>query len=126
MGMPVFILVVGAIGLFAGVVGGLLGVGGGIVMVPAFIRFVGLETHRAVGTSMVVIVFTAIVASTKHWQAGNVDPKVAITAAALAVFGGYIGASFASSLPARTLQMIFSGFLLIVAIDMGVRAFNME
>jgi hypothetical protein len=126
MGVLVFLLLCAAIGLLAGTMGGLLGVGGGIVMVPAFLLLLGLPAREAVGTSMAVILFTAVVATTRHWQLGNVNPRVVAVVAALAMMGGYLGASLTARVPERTLRFVFGAFLLAVATDMLVRAWRME
>lgn len=121
-----FLLLCALIGLAAGSLGGLLGVGGGVVMVPAFMRFLGLSAHEAVGTSMAVIVFTAIVAALRHHQLGNVNPKVMAIVAVLAMLGGYLGASLSERLPERQLRLVFGLFLLFVAVQMLVRAWRMS
>lgn len=126
MSLLTFLLICALIGLAAGTLGGLLGVGGGVVMVPAFLRFLGLSAQEAVGTSMAVIVFTALVAAGRHYQLGNVNPKVMAIVSVLAMVGGYLGASFSDRLPDRQLRFAFGLFLLFVAVQMLVRAWRME
>jgi uncharacterized membrane protein YfcA len=121
----VFWLICAAIGLFAGTLGGLLGVGGGIVMVPAFTRILGLSMKQAIGTSMGVIFFTAISASWRHWQLGNVRPEVVIVVAALSMIGAWLGASLSAHTSERTLRVLFAIFLIITATDMLARAWAM-
>jgi uncharacterized membrane protein YfcA len=125
MSLLLFILVCALIGLAAGTLGGLLGVGGGVVMVPAFLRFLGLSAHEAVGTSMAVIVFTALVAALRHYQLGNVNAKVMAIVAVLSMVGGYLGATLSERLPERQLRIAFGLFLLFVAVQMLVRAWRM-
>jgi uncharacterized membrane protein YfcA len=122
----VFWILCAAIGLFAGTLGGLLGVGGGIVMVPAFTRLLGLTVKQAIGTSMGVIFFTAISASWRHWQLGNLSPKVVLVVAALSMIGAWMGASLSARVPARTLRIVFAVFLIITAADMINKAWKME
>jgi hypothetical protein len=121
----VFWLVSAAIGLFAGVLGGLLGVGGGIVMVPAFTRLLGLSARQAIGTSMGVIFFTAISASWRHWQLGNLRPEIVVVVAALSVIGAWFGASLTAYVSERALRVVFAIFLLITATDMLNKAWRM-
>jgi uncharacterized membrane protein YfcA len=121
----VFWLICAAIGLFAGTLGGLLGVGGGIVMVPAFTRILGLSMKQAIGTSMGVIFFTAISASWRHWQLGNLRPEVVIVVAALSMIGAWLGASLSAHTSERTLRVLFAIFLIITATDMLARAWAM-
>lgn len=64
-------LIAGLIGLVSGVTSGLFGVGGGIVMVPAMIYFLTppiRDIKQAIGTSLAVIIPTAIVGTFKHHQ----------------------------------------------------------
>ncbi len=120
-----FWLICAAIGLVAGTLGGLLGVGGGIVMVPAFTRLLGISAKQAIGTSMGVIFFTAISASWRHWQLGNLKPEVVVVVAFLSVFGAWIGASMTAYVSERTLRIFFAIFLLITAGDMLNKAWKM-
>ena len=57
------------IGLVSGVTSGLFGVGGGIIMVPAMVYFLSppvRDIKQAIGTSLVIIIPTAIMGSYKH------------------------------------------------------------
>ncbi len=121
-----FWLICAGIGLVAGTLGGLLGVGGGVVMVPAFLNFLGLPAKQAIGTSMGVIFFTAISASWRHWQLGNLDPRVVLPVALLSMGGAWLGASLTTRVPERTLRMFFAGFLVLTAADMMNKAWKME
>lgn len=120
-----FWLICAAIGLFAGTLGGLVGVGGGIVMVPAFTRILGLSMKQAIGTSMGVIFFTAISASWRHWQLGNVRPEVVVVVAALSMIGAWVGASLSAYTSERTLRVLFAIFLIVTATDMLAKAWAM-
>lgn len=120
-----FWLACSLIGFLAGTMGGLLGVGGGVIMVPAFIRFLGLSAHQAIGTSMAVIFFTAISATTKHYQLGNVELRIVVLVALLSVLGAWCGATLAGRLPERTLRMVFAGFLMVMSVEMFTRAWSL-
>jgi len=121
-----FWLVCAAIGLVAGTLGGLLGVGGGIVLVPAFLNLLGMPAKQAIGTSMGVILFTAISASYRHHQLGNLDPRVVVPVALLSMGGAWLGATLTTRVPERTLRMLFAGFLVLTAIDIFHRAWRMD
>lgn len=120
-----FWLICAAIGAIAGTLGGLLGVGGGIVMVPAFTRLLDLPVKQAIGTSMGVIFFTAITASWRHWQLGNLKPEVVVLVAALSMIGAWVGASLTTRVPERTLRIAFALFLIVTAGDMLHKAWKM-
>jgi hypothetical protein len=113
------------IGMAAGVLGGVLGVGGGIIMVPAFTSLLGLGVRQAIGTSMAVIVFTAISASWRHWQNENLDLRVIVPVALLSIVGAQLGASLVPKLPVRALTMLFAVFLFVTAGQMFWKAWQM-
>ncbi|MBW2314185.1 MAG: sulfite exporter TauE/SafE family protein [Deltaproteobacteria bacterium] len=123
---PVTLLTCALIGLAAGTLGGLLGVGGGIVMVPAFIRFLGLPAHQAVATSISVIVFISLSAALKHHQQGSTQWKIVGLVLVTSVLGAYLGAAFTDQIPERTLRLGFAVFLMIVSIDMAARAWRIS
>lgn len=104
------------IGLGAGVCGGLFGVGGGIIMVPAMVYFLSLDIKLAVGTSLAVIIPTAISGTFKHYQLGNVDWRLALTLAPTAICGSYLGAWFTREISSAHLKRAFGGFLLLVSL----------
>ena len=66
------------IGAAAGLMSGLMGVGGGIVMIPLMTAFLGLTQHKAHGTSLAVIVFTAIAGALTYGFTGHTDLLIAL------------------------------------------------
>jgi uncharacterized protein len=102
------------IGLVSGVTSGLFGVGGGIVMVPAMFWLLQMPIKSAIGTSLAVIIPTALMGTYKHFNQGNVDWKVATALIPTAVAGGYLGAWLVSQLSAEQLRRAFA-VLLVVA-----------
>lgn len=101
------------IGLFGGVTSGLFGVGGGIVMVPAMVYLLHTNIKTAIGTSLIVIIPTAITGAFKHQQLGNIDWKMAASLVPLAIVGGFIGAALTKPLPAEMLKKLFGGFMIL-------------
>lgn len=86
------VIVLVAIGAFAGWIAGLLGVGGGIVIVPALMVIFGVPPVLAKGTSLAVIVPTSIIGTWRNRKTRNLDVKVAalvgIAGVASAALGG--------------------------------------
>ena len=103
-------------GVVAGVLAGLLGIGGGVVMVPAMMLVLGLSPVVAKGTSLAVIVPTAIIGTWRNRRNLNVD----LRAATLVGLGGagcaVVGAVVADRLPDRASNMLFAALLLFMAL----------
>lgn len=106
------------IGVGGGLASGLFGVGGGIVMVPAMVFFLNMDIKAAVGTSLAVIVPTALVGTFQHYNLGNVQWRVALMLMPTAVIGGFCGAWLTSHIPVLGLKRAFGGLLLIAAIKL--------
>ena len=106
-------LIAGLIGLAGGVSSGLFGVGGGLVMVPAMVYFMQMNIKTAIGTSLVVIIPTALTGAFKHQQLGNIDWKVAASLIPMAIIGGFIGAALTKHVPAEMLKKLFGGFIIL-------------
>jgi uncharacterized protein len=115
--MKLFLIPLG-IGLFAGVMAGLCGVGGGIVMVPAFVYFLGLEQKAAVATSMAVIVPTSLMAIARFQQAGLVQWQIFWPTAIGAIFAAYFATGWMRKLSNDQLTRIFAVLMILVGISM--------
>ena len=105
------------IGLVGGICSGLFGVGGGVVMVPAMLFFTALamrDTQQAVGTSLIVIIPTALVGAFRHKTLGNVNWPVALMLIPGALLGGWLGASLTTGISSENLKRLFGGFLILV------------
>jgi len=111
-------LFAGMIGIVSGVVSGLFGVGGGVVMVPAMVFLLSMDIKRAVGTSLAVIIPTALIGSYRHFTQGNVDLRTALSLAPTAMAGGYLGAWLTTVIPADNLKRGFGAFLLLVGVKL--------
>ncbi len=60
-----------AVGLMAGFFSGLLGIGGGVIIVPALVLLLGFAMRTAIGTSLAIVVPTALAGAILHFQEGN-------------------------------------------------------
>jgi uncharacterized membrane protein YfcA len=106
-----------ALGVVAGLLAGLLGVGGGIVMVPGLVLLISVSQVVAKGTSLVVIIPTALVGTIRNARRGDVDIPTATVV-------GVVGAafSFMASLLAVRLNPILSAVLFaVLLVAMAVR-----
>jgi uncharacterized membrane protein YfcA len=108
------VLVLSAIGAFAGILAGLLGVGGGIVLVPAFfyafstLGFGGEQLMQiCLATSLATIVVTSIRSVLGHHRKGAVDTEILRGWAIGIVIGAAVGVLVVSSLRSTALQFSF-------------------
>lgn len=103
------------LGLAAGSGGSLIGVGGGIIMVP-FLTMWGMAQKRAQGTSLVVITALVPIAIISYYILGNINFSYAIPLAIGGAVGGFLGATICQRYSNRTLAILFSIFLVIIAL----------
>lgn len=104
------------IGVLGGFLGGLFGVGGGTIFVPLLMLLKGFDVHRAIGTSLLIIIFTALSGALFHGKAGMVDWKAAVILGIFSVVGVWLGTKLSLKLEAVMLQRIFAVFLVVIAV----------
>lgn len=124
MGIDV-ILILLAVGIFAGILSGLFGVGGGIIIVPSLLAVYSYTNfsspyavHIAIATSLFTIIFTSISSAHKHFGHGNVTWKAAIIIGIASSVTVFIFSKIAVNMPGELLKKIFSFVLVIVALKM--------
>ena len=122
---PLEIVGLVALGLFAGTLAATLGVGGGIIFVPVLVSVFGFTQLDAQGTSLAIIVPTAIVGMVTHAKAGRVDWPVVAVVATGGVFAAFAGAMSAQRMDEELLRRIFAVVLLILAVRMGLRTYRL-
>jgi hypothetical protein len=105
-----------AIGLAAGLFGAILGVGGGIVVVPLLVYLFAYDQRQAAATSMGAIAITATVGAIAYAIQGHQHPAEAALLGVPAGFGVVAGTAIQQRMPLRALQLVFGGFLVVVAI----------
>ena len=101
-----------------------MGIGGGIVNVPALVTLYSFEQHLAQGTSLAVIIPTAIVAAITHSRRGHVDWRLAALLASGGLAGGWLGARTALAIDGTVLRILFVCFLLLMVARMVARTWK--
>jgi len=116
------LLILIAIGLFAGAYSGVLGIGGGLVMVPALVYFLKMSQQAAQGTSLAVMLPPiTLMSCLVYYKAGYIDIKV-VTWVCIGFFiGSYFGGKLAVILPTVILKKSFAIFLICIAIHMLIK-----
>lgn len=106
------------LGVGSGLLAALMGVGGGIILVPALVLLFSFDQHLAEGTSLAIIIPTALVAAWRHGRSGYTDWPMGLKLGGASVVAALIGAQLALALDPDVLQAIFAVFLVLVAIRM--------
>ena len=114
------------LGLVAGALAASLGIGGGIIFVPVLVSVFGFTQLAAQGTSLAIIVPTAIIATYRHARAGRVDWKAAGITGAAGVIGALVGSQLAYSLDEQVLRRVFAVVLAALALRMARRAWGLR
>jgi uncharacterized membrane protein YfcA len=107
------------IGVAAGALSGLLGVGGGIIMVPAFLAWVGLPLKPTIATSLSCVGIFAIPGTLTHWYLGHIDWTFAIALSVGVIPGARIGAHFTINAGDRLLRYFVGAALGIISLVYG-------
>ncbi len=111
-----------ALGLVTGVLSGLLGVGGGIIVVPALILGFGISDLVAKGTSLLMMIPTAISGTVSNVKRGLADVRAGLIVGGSACLTSAAGAWVARLLDPRTANIVFGVFVAGVIIQMVVQA----
>lgn len=110
------------LGLVAGMFAASLGIGGGIIFVPVLVSVFSFSQLDAQGTSLAVIVPTAIIATIGHMRADRVVWKVALFTGVAGIVGALIGSQVAYLVDEAILRRVFAMVLAGLAVRMALRA----
>jgi uncharacterized protein len=111
-----------ALGLVMGIASGLFGIGGGVIAVPALVAIFGISDLIAKGTSLLVMIPTSIVGTISHVRARAVDVRAGLVVGVTATVASVPGALVALALPPRLSSILFAILLLVVAVQLIIRA----
>lgn len=115
-------MLLGVVGLSAGILTGMFGVGGGFIIVPALVSFACMGMQRAIGTSLLVITLVSLAGTSSHLLAGK---NLSLETASLFIVGSLVGLFMGSWLAQRiagpTLQRVFAVAIVLVATYVLVR-----
>lgn len=111
-----------ALGVFTGIMAGLLGVGGGVIVVPALMLLFGASDLTAKGTSLLMMIPTAVSGTVGNVRRGNVDLLAAVLIGGAACTTTALGAWLATLLDPAVANILFAVFLAFIAGQMALRA----
>ena len=106
-------------GIAVGCLTGFVGVGGGFLIVPALVLLGKLPMRLAIGTSLVIIIFNAIVGFAKyeHYLISNntsVNVQTIVAFATIGIVGSMIGRTINARLNQQLLRQVFACFLVVL------------
>ncbi len=123
--LPLTWLTIGGLivlGVITGTLAGLLGVGGGIIVVPALMIVFGVSDLIAKGTSLLMMIPTAVSGTIGNIRRRNVDLVAAALVGGAACTTTALGAWIATIVDPLTGNMLFAAFLVVIAVQMSLRA----
>lgn len=119
--MNLLLLLLIPVGLVVGIVSAAFGIGGGLMMVPIMVLAYGLDQHAAQGTSLVVIVPTAIAGVIAHQRRGLVTWHLALLMSIGGVVGVLIGSGVALGTEAEALELVFAAVVVLAGLRLIVQ-----
>lgn len=111
-----------ALGVATGILSGLIGVGGGIIVVPALMLLFGASDLIAKGTSLLMMIPTAVSGTIGNLRRGNVDLVAAAVIGGAACTTTALGAWIATLIDPFAANVLFAAFLAVISVQMAVRA----
>jgi uncharacterized membrane protein YfcA len=110
------------LGFAGGMLGGLVGVGGGVLFVPALAIFLDHPQISAEATSLLAIVFVALLGAWRQRGYGNVRVRDGLLVGALSPLGVAVGVAISNTVAERTLELMFAAVALVFAVQLLRRA----
>lgn len=108
-----------AIGAGVGVVTGFLGVGGGFVIVPALVVLAGIDTKKAVGSSLAIIALNSAAGLLGQLRYAEIDWGLTIALLGMALAGMWLGTRVVGHLSEEGLRRAFAWSVMLVGIVVG-------
>jgi uncharacterized membrane protein YfcA len=122
---PIIVIESIIIGFGVGFLGGLVGLVLGSIRMPAMISVLKMEPRVAVGTNLAAASIMGISGLIGHVINNSVDYLVLMIMDSTAMIGGYLGTRYTNRFNDRSLKRIIGMVLIIVAITMFLRVFEL-
>lgn len=116
---PWIIVALVGLGIVTGVLSGMLGIGGGVFIVPALMLGFGVGDLTAKGTSLLMIIPTAVAGTISNAGRGNVDLKAAAMIGVISVPASIGGAALAWAVPPLLGSILFALLLIYCAAQLA-------
>ena len=104
-------LIMMAVGLFAGIAGAILGLGGGIIITPVLTLMMGLDIKYAIGASIIAVIATSSGSTIAYLRDEVLNLRVAMFLEIATTIGGILGALLTGVLNPKYLYLLFGALL---------------
>lgn len=105
------------IGLASGILSGAFGIGGGIVSTPLIRHLLDVPAHVAIGSTLAVILPTAMVASINYLKQGKIVLPLAVATGIPAVLSTLIASHLSQNIKGQHLMLVLCGLMVLVGLD---------
>ncbi|MDK2902820.1 MAG: uncharacterized protein PWQ93_739 [Clostridiales bacterium] len=106
------------LGILVGIISGLLGAGGGVMILLILVFVMRYNMHEGIGTSTLIMAFTAASGTIGHAISSNLPLKAAIYGAIGTLIGGRFAARFANRVNEKVLSRVVGGVFAVLAVTM--------
>jgi uncharacterized membrane protein YfcA len=103
-------------GTLTGFITGVIGIGGGFLIIPVLVKICKIPMKKAVGTSLLIIVFNALIGLLAVNDYSNFNFELIISILFFALMGMIVGVRIARKLDGNKLKVIFGWFVLAMGI----------
>lgn len=111
-----------AVGVATGILAGLIGVGGGVIVVPVLMVAFGTSDLIAKGTSLLMMIPTALSGTIGNLRHRNVDLLAAASIGIAACTTTALGAWIATMIDPLAGNVLFAAYLVVITVQMAMKA----
>jgi len=109
---------VAVLSAFSSALGTMIGFGGGAFAIPALVLLFGIPIQIAIGSTMLSLVPSSLVATIHNFRYKSIDFVLGILFEITTVIGAFFGAMLTSKLSGQTLRICFGLLLLFISYRM--------
>ena len=104
-------------GIFVGFICGFAGAGGGMMLLLILTSFLGYPMHLAVGTSVFIMAFTALIGGISHFVIGGLPDIICLVLCVVfTLFWARIAAKIANKANAKTLNRVVGVVMIVTSV----------
>ncbi len=108
-------------GLLTGTITGIVGASGVVVVVPVLLLLTGVDTHTALGISLMVDFIASIIVALTYYRKGNVRLLSSLWMIIGTVAGSQVGVLFAHKISDNSLSYGFSIGIMVIGAGMVIK-----